>query len=333
MLSEALDAIEDGEEIELTSILTQINLALDAAQNNQSFQMSWHKLMSGQDDTDQVYREFIVLQPLLDYSSLLPAESAMQRLHTLTEQLGIEKNIGIRIRLTGSAALSHEEMLSVTTGTEIAMVLALCMVTVIMIFGLGSLRLVFATLVTLVVGLILTAAFAALAVGTLNMISVAFAVLYIGLGVDFAIHYCLRYRELRYDGSDNDAAIKISSTNTGSSMFLCALTTATGFFAFIPTDYDGVAELGLISGVGMFISLLVTLTLLPAILSFMPVKPKPKQELATEPAKAGWILALPITHARKIKLISSLLVLTLLGLTTQVRFDHNTLNLQDPNNE
>jgi len=109
MLSEALDAKEDGEEIDLKAILTQINLALDAAQNKQSFQMSWHKLMSGQDDTDQVYREFIVLQPLLDYSSLLPAESAMQRLHTLTEELGIEKNIGARIRLTGSVALLHKE--------------------------------------------------------------------------------------------------------------------------------------------------------------------------------------------------------------------------------
>jgi len=58
---------------------------------------------------------------------------------------------------------------------------AFTMVSIIMLVGLGSLRLVAATLITLVFGLILTAAFATFTVGKLNLISVAFAVLYIGV--------------------------------------------------------------------------------------------------------------------------------------------------------
>ena len=48
------------------------------------------------------------------------------------------------------------------------------------------------------------------------------------------------------------------------------LQTAIGFFAFIPTDYKGVAELGLIAGMGMFISLFTSITVLPALLQVLP---------------------------------------------------------------
>ena len=150
--------------------------------------------------------------------------------------------------------LAHEEMLSVMKGTKTAIVLALALVTVIMLVGLGSARLALVTMISLVTGLLFTAAFATLTVGELNLISVAFAVLYIGLGVDFAIHYCLRYREHLIDGADRRHALEQTSVNVGGSLFLCAVSTAIGFFAFIPTDYTGVAELGWISGFGMFIS-------------------------------------------------------------------------------
>ena len=93
---------------------------------------------------------------------------------------------------------------------------------------------------------------------------IAFAVLYIGLGIDYAIHLCLRYREALAENTDPRRALPLAAGDVGLSLLLCAITTAAGFFAFIPTPYSGVAELGLISGTGMFISLLVSLTFLPA---------------------------------------------------------------------
>lgn len=331
MLSEAIDALEDGEDIELEPLLEEINQALTAASAEQTYRVSWQSLMSGENESKQIHRQFILLQPLLDYSSLLPAKPAISRIQAITDELAIEDKIGADVRLTGSAVLSYEEMLSVTKGTEIAMILALCMVTAIMLFGLGSLRLMVATLATLIFGLILTAAFATFAIGKLNLISVAFAVLYIGLGVDFAIHYCLRYRELLFEGIDSNEALQKSSLNIGSSLFLCAITTAIGFFAFIPTDYDGVAELGLISGIGMFISLIVTLTLLPALLGLMPLRIQARQQKRS--LAFHKLLFLPLQYAKSVKIFSLLLAILLLGLISGVRFDYNTLNLQDPGNE
>ena len=41
------------------------------------------------------------------------------------------------------------------------------------------------------------------------------------------------------------------------------------FFSFVPTDYTGVADLGLIAGFGMAIALVLNLTLLPALLTLL----------------------------------------------------------------
>ena len=326
VLTEALDAREDGEDVDLNPILTHINAAIEALQDNRPFRMSWQELMSGDKPGGAgakkgTYREFIVLQPKLDYAGFFPATPAIEKIHRLYEDLDIATSPGAQIRLTGATMLAHEEMLSVMKGTKTAIVLALALVTVIMLVGLGSARLALVTMISLVTGLLFTAAFATLTVGELNLISVAFAVLYIGLGVDFAIHYCLRYREHLIDGADRRHALEQTSVNVGGSLFLCAVSTAIGFFAFIPTDYTGVAELGWISGFGMFISFAVTLTVIPALLSLLPVKPGPER-----PARGCRLIDL---HPGKILGGASLLALASAVLLSGIRFDHNTLNLHD----
>ena len=147
-----------------------------------------------------------------------------------------------------------------------AIFLSIILVATILTIGLGSFRIVVACLTTLIVGLIITTAFASITVGTLNLISIAFAVLYIGLGIDFAIHMALRYREESISELNRTKIIKNTLKFIMKPLVLCALTTAIGFYAFIPTSYTGVAELGWIAGSGMIISFILTITLLPALL-------------------------------------------------------------------
>jgi len=334
MLNEIMDAIKDKDtKVDVSPLLSQMNLAMLAARKNLPYRVSWQQLMNGEKSDEAISREFILLQPRLDYSGLMPAKDAIQRIHTLASELNIEKGIGARVRLTGTAALEYEELLSVTRGTEIAMIMSLIAVTIILLVGLRSVRLMFVTLITLIIGLMFTAAFAAFAVHELNLISIAFAVLYIGLGVDYAVHYCLRYRELCLHGYSDREAIEKSSLHIGSSMFLCAVTTAIGFFAFVPTAYNGVAELGLISGAGILISLVVTLTLLPALLRLLHFKSPIKEDPEIKNKTPSKILLLPFTHARTIRISALVITLISIVLLTHVKFDHNTLNLQDPENE
>ncbi|MGH8742740.1 MAG: MMPL family transporter, partial [Burkholderiales bacterium] len=99
---------------------------------------------------------------------------------------------------------------------------------------------------------------------------------------------------------------------------------------FTPTQYRGLAELGVISGVSMFIALVSNLTLLPALLKLMPVGMEsklPKSSVLTR-------LRFPVRRHRKGILITAALSgLVSLVLLTQVRFDFNPLNMKDPNTE
>ena len=346
VLGDALEAADDGDEVDIEPVLARINAALEALRDGRPYRLSWQELMSGdegddyrvgdggRDDAgdsgqagrgagDARYREFILTQPKLDYAGFFPATPAIGSIRGAYDELGIAASPGAELRLTGATMLAHEEMLSVMKGTETAILLALCLVTVIMVTGLSSLKLALVTVISLVTGLAYTAAFAILTVGELNLISVAFAVLYIGLGVDFAIHYCLRYREHLIDGADRGAALDQTSVNIGGSLFLCAVSTAIGFFAFIPTDYTGVAELGWISGFGMFISFAVTITVIPALLSLLPYAP------GASPGKGAGAggARLVERHAGKVLGATACLALVSAVVLGGLRFDHNPLNL------
>jgi hopanoid biosynthesis associated RND transporter like protein HpnN len=183
----------------------------------------------------------------------------------------------------------------------------------------------------LLVGLSGTASFAAAAVGHLNLLSVAFAVLYVGLGVDFILHLCLRLDELRRQGRPLEASLVESARGVGSSLVICAITTATGFYSFIPTPFEGVSELGLISGTGMFVSLVVSLTFLPAMLAvFAPRKIGARPATVAGAERAARAVS---THPRTVAAACALAAaVTFLGLPA-VSFDSNPIHLRDPTSE
>jgi hopanoid biosynthesis associated RND transporter like protein HpnN len=115
----------------------------------------------------------------------------------------------------------------------------------------------------------------------------------------------------------------------GVSLCLCALTTAIGFFAFAPTEYAGVAELGIIAGSGMFISLALNLTLLPALIRcWVPasrITPRPWAS-----ARVAGLLEIPVRHAGPVLLITAAVAATALWLLPGARFDPNPLRVRDP---
>ena len=175
-----------------------------------------------------------------------------------------------RMRITGEVALADEELNSSLHGMEYAGIITFVLITLVLFFAMRTIRMLLAVIICLILGLIFTAAFATAAIGHLNIISIAFAILYIGLGADFAIHFLLRHREIIERGLSKKDAIYESGSVAGGALTVCALTNAIAFYAFIPTDFSGVAELGVISGTGMLISLLVTLTIGPALLRYIP---------------------------------------------------------------
>lgn len=294
-------------------------------------------------DTAETPTRFIQIKPQMDYSRWLPAKPAMLALRAAIQEcqkefessLGTQTAMRIRMHVTGEKAMGFEEMKSAAQGAATASVLALLMVSIVLWLALRSWRLIAAVMLTLLSGLLLTGAFAAGSIGSLNMISVAFAVLYIGLGVDYMIHLCMRFRELVIKGVSSREALLASVHEIAPSLVLCALSTSAGFYAFLPTDFEGVSELGLIAGTSMFISLFMSLTLLPCLLSKC-LSDKPQQDsensFAGGPPRPG-LLEIPLRYPRGICCAGGLLALLAIAPAVGVKFDEDPINLRDPESE
>lgn len=332
ILHKALSAQEAEGSLELTPVLSAVAETVEAENSGRFHRLSWQRLMQIDVGQTSDARRYIVVKPKLDYSELLPAGPALDRIRSLASTPELNPGKGVHVRITGEPALAHEEFASATRGAKLAFLLSVVMVTVVLLIGLRSVWLLVATLVTLLLGLSWTAAFATLAIGHLNLISIAFAVLYIGLGVDYAIHYCLRCRELNMSGVAWPDALDRGARDVGTALVICAVTTGVGFFAFVPTDFTGVSELGIISGTGMFISLVASLTVLPALLELGP-KPKPGINESKIPFAVEQVESWPLRHRRGIRLATVALALASLLALPHVRFDDNPLNLRDPESE
>ena len=194
----------------------------------------------------------------------------MDRIRQVSRELGLTERNGLSVQLTGKVAIETEELETAVKGVRQTGLLAGGSVAFILFVALRSVRLILGCLAALVTGLVATSAFAAFAIGELNLISVAFAVLYVGLGIDYALHLCMRYRAHLATGSMNETAVDNAVVEIGPSLALSALTTAACFLTFITTDFTGVSELGLIGAVGMVFSFFVTLTVLPAFMATFP---------------------------------------------------------------
>ncbi len=282
------------------------------------------------DSSPRDLRKFILTQPRLDYSALSPGQAATDLVRQTVHDLQLTPEHGVRVRLTGSVALDDEEFASIAQGTGLATALSGVLVFGLLLIALRSLRIVFPILLTLIVGLVTTTAFALLAVGSLNLISVAFAVMFIGIAVDFGIQFGVRYRDQHHLYPDHATALTNTARIIALPLAMAAGSTALGFLTFIPTEYRGVSELGLIAGAGMLIAFTLNITLLPALLTV--TRPP------AEPESVGytWIAPLDrflVTRRRTMLAIAATLILVGGIIMTQLRFDFDPLDLKDPHTE
>lgn len=331
LLNRAIPKQNDSHSLAQTdSLLLDLAQSIQAALQGGYQSISWQKLMLGDNSTLNQNTGFILVAPRFDYSDLVPAEKSIQSIRAISHEFEAN-NRGTSVRLTGEVALEHDELESISKGTAVAGAVSLILVCLSLVCGLRSVRLATATLITLVSGLILSAAFATFAVGNLNLISIAFAVLYIGLGVDYAIHLCLRIQEMIRAGVSRDSAVINSVRCLGPSLILCCLTTSMGFYSFVPTAYQGVSELGIISGTAMFIGLFITLSLLPALLVCLPGKAGASPP-ESSPIPRNWH-SFPVRHQRSIKISTALVALYSIWSLSDITFDFDPVSLRDQGSE
>lgn len=302
--------------------------ALGKVAQRQPSYFSWQALFADGGGQQPPLRRLVLAQPKLDFGALKPGEKAVDAIYAAAVDLKLDAAHGVNVQVTGEVPLADEEFSTLEENIGfVGLVMALAML-VTLWFATRSGKIVAAIVITILAGLVMTTAIGLAAVGTLNLISVAFIPLFVGLGVDFGIQISVRFNAERLEGAAIPQALERAAVALGAPLALAAGAIFLGFGAFLPTDYVGISELGIIAGLGMVIALLLSITLLPALLVlFKPGKPM---------AEVGFAEAAPVdrwlhTHRRTVLWAFGLSMIGSIALLPLVQFDFNPLHLRDPN--
>ena len=309
----------------MARMLGMIAETTEAEAEGRPAEMAWQELF-GPDALPGQERQILEVKPVLDNTSVNRAGTAIDGLHAAFAELGSDYP-DVTFRLTGEPVLRQQELNDAFSGALRASVLSLILVSTILTVGIRSGRMIAALLISLLVGAAWTAGLAAMSVGRLNLISIAFMVLFFGLGIDFGTHLGLRHLEAARKGASFEEALKRAMASEWPSISLSALCAALAFLSFVPTPYVGLAEFGIISALGMLVALVVTFTLLPALMSVM--RPQPSQKAVRNVGIAPFISR----YYRTVLVLTVLVSAAALYLSLGVQIDTNPLNLQNPNTE
>jgi len=315
---------------DLSGTLNMVSDTLDEAIAGQRASFSWRAMLNGRPPTPDERRRFLQIRPVLDYAALMPGKVATDAIRQAAADLDIGAKYGAKVRLTGPVAIADEEYATLEEGAYVNTTVTVVVVLTILWLALRSFGIILAVAISLTVGLSITAAIGLALVGALNLISVAFAVLFIGLGVDFGIQFSVRYRAERHEVDNLHEALVNTARHVGAPLTLAAAATAAGFLSFLPTDYKGLSELGLLAGLGMIVAFLTSITLIPALLTVLRPPGEPKE--------MGFKSLAPVDRFMeryRIPVIigTGLAVAAGLPLLYWLQFDFNPLNLRSTNVE
>ena len=321
----ATDGIEGWE-----AVLEHLWDAADSVRLGAGGALSWETVLLAGSGLEPMTRSVVVADPILDVDVVLAAERPLEAARESVLRLHLTPENGVTVRITGYPAINHDEMIGLLNDTSTAGALSFVLVMVVLAAAFRSARLVLAAAITLLVGLIWAAAFAALAVTELNPLSISCGVLIIGLGIDFMIHLGMHFADHVAEGLDAWPALERAVNDVGSPLVLCAATTSVGFLAFVPTEFIGVSELGLTAFGGIVAMLLLTITLMPALIGLLMTPAACKNLARRGPARA---LRLPRPRPGVVIGAALVLFLVSLALIPQVDLDTNVISFRNQRNE
>ena len=153
--------------------------------------------------------------------------------------------------------------------------ISFAVVTLILFIVFRQKRGVLLPLVAISVGLVWISGLMALLGITINVISYLTFNLLMIIGCSNAIHLMIKYHEGVSLGLGRRGSLDRVITEIGGALFLTSFTTSVGFFSLMLTNIRITQEFGFIVGIGVILMFILTIIILPIILSFLPL-PKAK---------------------------------------------------------
>ena len=274
----------------------------------------------------------VFVRPVLKGAGLSRSGYALKALRQTVA--GMEADFpGVRAGVTGQKALDEDEKETALGDMSLATTLALMGLAALLVIFWRSIKRPLLEMTVLVVALSLTFGLTTLFVGHLNLLSVTFAPMLLGLGIDYGVHWFARYEEERqHPGTSTRKALEVAMSCVGPPILLAGICASLSFLPLALTGFKGLAELGVICAIGLFVATATTLCLLPALIVLSERQRGGRRRNTTSRDMRPLI-----RNTRKKSLIvvavAALVSVVSLWGALKVHFDLNMLHLQSRNAE
>jgi RND superfamily putative drug exporter len=254
----------------------------------------------------------------------------------LLEALESARDGGLAVEASGEAT---QEPPHVGGPTEvIGVVVAL----VVLAVTYGSLAVAGMNLLTAVVGVGIGVLGVTIATGFIDLSSTTptlAAMLGLAVGIDYAMFIVTRYRQELRSGADVGTAIGTAVGTAGSAVVTAGLTVVIALAGLFVVGIPFLTQMGVAAALTVVVAVLVALTLVPAVLSYLGHRALPrKQRAAARAATAGdaapaggrGFLASWATTVTRQRVLSVLLTIAALGAIAIPFFSLQTTLVQNP---
>ena len=119
----------------------------------------------------------------------------------------------------------------------------------------------------------------------LTIASDGMPVLLVAIGSAYGIHMLSKYNEDVRLGDGKIQGIKDALSEVGIPILLAGITTLIGFLAFLSSNLNLIREFGVFTALGVAFAMIISVTFLPAVLSFLKVK---RVKLSAKATEAEW---------------------------------------------
>jgi predicted RND superfamily exporter protein len=177
----------------------------------------------------------------------------------------LAEQLGPQVSLVGTNVVNQIVRREVLKDAWVASILGFVLVEILLWLDFRSIRQTLFATTPLLIGLVWMVGAMVVLKLEMNFINIFVTTMIIGIGVDYGVHVLHRYREIR---DLPDAEFERGLLETGKAVMAAAISTIWGFGSIMFSSYPGLVSTGKVAILGALACSLVTITLLPAVLSW-----------------------------------------------------------------
>jgi predicted RND superfamily exporter protein len=263
---------------------------------------------------------------------LTDAENA-ELLKVIHDIVNTYKAKGLEIYVAGSPAVNNALKAQMKADMQKFTRITFLIIIIFLFVMFRRVSAVFYPLLVIILSLLAT-------IGTMAWAGVAFKLptqivpsLLLAVSVGATVHILSIFFDRFNKNGDKKEALSYTLGHSGLAIAMTSVTTAIGVGSFAGSEVAPISDMGIFASYGVMVSLILTLTLLPALLSITKLKAKPRVTVGKLDELMKKLAAFPIKHYKGIIIAAVILVIVALLAATKIELSHNPLYWFQPDNE